>query len=488
MEYQHLPQGRLFINGEWRESENGRTFPTVNPANEEVIMQVAAASAGDVNLAVSAARKAFEEGPWNSMSAADRGKLLHRLADAVMAHADELAYCETIDIGKPLSESRNIDIPFVAEIFYYYAGWTNKYHGETIPVRGNFLNYTLREPIGVVGAITPWNFPLLLSAWKIAPALAMGNTVVHKPSEFSPLTALKFAEICQEVGLPAGAYNVVTGEGKTTGAALVQHPGVDKIAFTGGTVTGTAIMQEAARTLKRVTLELGGKSPNIVLEDADLEAAAKGAMTGVFYNKGEVCAAGSRVFVQQSIQEAFVNKLVERGKKMQMGDPLDPKTRFGPLSSAQQLQKVLGYIRSGKEEGARLRCGGETGKVGESGKGYYLQPTIFDQVTNGMRIAREEIFGPVLSAISFTSLDELITQANDTIYGLAAGVWTRDIKKAHSIARRLKAGTVWVNTYNVYDPASPFGGYKQSGFGRELGMHALENYTQVKSVWVDLNQ
>lgn len=481
-----LPPGKLFIDGKWVEPHSGKTFATTNPANEQEIMQIALADDADVDAAVTAARKAFESGPWSKLSAAERGKILYKIGEAITAHVDELAYCETIDIGKPISESRNIDVPFVANLFDYYAGWADKYHGETIPVRGNFLNYTLREPLGVVGAITPWNFPFLLAAWKIAPALAMGNTVVHKPSEQSPLSALKFAEVCQRAGLPEGAYNVVTGSGRTTGMSMVRHPGIDKIAFTGGTSTGITIMQEAAKTLKKMTLELGGKSPNIVLEDADFDAAVRGALVGIFYNKGEVCAAGSRLFVQESAHDPFMDKLLERAKKMQVGDPLDPKTRFGPLCSSAQLQNVLSYIGAGKEEGAKLVLGGERAKVGD-GKGYYIQPTIFDGVSNQMKIAREEIFGPVLAAIRFKDLDDLIAQANDSIYGLAAGVWTRDVKKAHYIAKKLKAGTVWINTYNIYDPASPFGGYKQSGFGRELGMHALEHYTQVKSVWVDIN-
>jgi aldehyde dehydrogenase (NAD+) len=481
-----IPQSKLFIDGKWVDAHSGKTFATINPATEEKITDLALADDTDVDAAVSAARKAFESGPWSKLSATDRGKFLFKIADAIMAHADELAYLETIDIGKPISESRNIDIPFIAELFTYYGGWANKFHGETIPVRGNYLNYTLREPLGVIGAITPWNFPILLAVWKIAPALAMGNAVIHKPSEQSSLTALKLAEICQEVGLPEGAFNVITGSGRTVGMSLVRHPGVDKIAFTGGTSTGITIMQEAAKSLKKITLELGGKSPNVVLEDADLDAAARGALTGIFYNKGEVCAAGSRLFVQESAHDAFMEKILERGKKMQVGDPLDPKTRFGPLCSGDQLNKVLSYIGAGKEEGATVALGGERAKFG-NGKGFFVQPTIFDNVTNQMKIAREEIFGPVLSAIRFKDVDDLIAQANDTIYGLAAGVWTRDIKKAHYIARRIKAGTVWINTYNIYDPSSPFGGYKQSGFGRELGMHALEHYTQVKSVWVDMN-
>jgi aldehyde dehydrogenase (NAD+) len=482
----NLPQSKLFIGGQWVEPNSGKTFNTINPSTEEVITSIGLADSSDVDRAVSAARKAFEDGAWSKLSATDRGKFLHKIADAIMAHVDEFAYLETIDIGKPISESRNIDVPFVAELFHYYAGWANKFHGETIPVRGNYLNYTLREPVGVVGTITPWNFPLLLAVWKIAPALAMGNTVVHKPSEQSPLTSLKLAEICQEVGLPEGAFNVVTGSGRITGAAMLQHPGIDKIAFTGGTSTGIMVMQEAAKTLKKVTLELGGKSPNIILDDADFDSAAKGTLTGIFYNKGEVCAAGSRLFVQESVHDAFMDKLLDRAKKLTVGDPLDPKTRFGPLCNSDQYQKVLSYIGAGKEEGAKLVLGGDRAQVG-NGKGYFVQPTIFDDVTNQMKIAREEIFGPVLSAIRFKDLDDVIRQANDTIYGLAAAVWTRDVKKAHYVAKKLKAGTVWINTYNIYDPASPFGGYKQSGFGRELGMHALESYTQVKSVWVDMN-
>ena len=481
-----LPQSKLFIDGKWVEPRSNKKFNTINPATEEVITQIALAEEADVDHAVQSARKAFEDGAWSKLSATDRGKLLHKIADAILSHVDEFAYLETIDIGKPISESKNIDVPFVAELFHYYAGWANKFHGETIPVRGNYLNYTLREPVGVVGTITPWNFPLLLAAWKIAPALAMGNTVVHKPSEQSPLTSLKLAEICEEVGLPEGAFNVVTGSGRITGSAMLAHPGIDKIAFTGGTSTGILVMQEAAKTLKKVTLELGGKSPNIVLEDADFDAAAKGAIAGIFYNKGEVCAAGSRLLIQESAHDAFLEKLLDRAKKLTAGDPLDPKTRFGPLCNADQYEKVLAYIGAGKEEGARVVLGGDRAQVG-NGKGYFVQPTIFDDVTNQMRIAREEIFGPVLSAIRFKDLDDLIAQANDTPYGLAAGVWTRDVKKAHYIAKKLKAGTVWINTYNMYDPASPFGGYKQSGFGRELGMHALESYTQVKSIWVDMN-
>jgi len=478
---------KLFIGGQWRDSASGKTFDTINPATGEVLAQVAEADAEDIELAVQAARRAYEEGPWARMSASERGKLLWKIGELILQQADELAELETLDNGKPIFESRYVDIPAAAECFQYYAGWASKIHGETIPVRGNFLNYTLREPLGVVGGIIPWNFPLLMAAWKVAPALATGNTIILKPAEQTPLTALKLGEICQQADVPDGVVNIVPGFGPTAGAALVKHPGVDKIAFTGSTVVGQEIMRNAADTLKKVSLELGGKSPNIVFADADLESAAKGAINGIFYGKGEVCAAGSRLFVESSIHDQFMDKLLERARKLAPGDPLNPKTRLGALVSEEQMNKVLGYIDAGKQEGAKLLCGGQRAQVGD-GKGYFVNPTIFDAVDNQMKIAREEIFGPVLATLEFKDINEAIEKANQTIYGLAAAVWTRDIKKAHRAARNIKAGTVWINTYNIYDPASPFGGYKMSGFGRELGMHALELYTQVKSVWVDLNE
>jgi aldehyde dehydrogenase (NAD+) len=476
---------QLLINNEWRPSASGGTMEVVNPATEEVIATVASAGAPDLDAAVAAARAALD-GPWGKLSARERGRLVRRLADRLMERADEVARLETLHNGKPISESRNIEIPAAAECFEYYAGWADKVMGETIPVKGNYLAYTLREPVGVVAAIVPWNFPLLLAAWKVAPALACGNTVIVKPASQTPLTALALGEIALEVGLPPGVLNVVTGPGAILGQALVEHPGIDKIAFTGDTSTGKAIMRSAAETLKRITLELGGKSPNLVLADADIDAALRGASIGIFYGKGEVCAAGSRLLVDRSIKDEFIDKLAARTKKMSPGDPLDPKTRFGAVSSKRQLETVLRYIDAGKQEGATLVAGGERVDIG-TGKGFFVQPTVFADVTPGMTIAREEIFGPVLAAIEFADLDEAIAVANDSPYGLAAGVWTRDIKKAHYVARRLQAGTVWVNTYNVYDTAAPFGGYKQSGFGREMSAHALEHYTQVKSVWVDLN-
>jgi aldehyde dehydrogenase (NAD+) len=480
-----IGQNKLLINNEWRAAASGATMDVVNPATEEVIAQVPSAGGEDLDAAVNAARAALG-GPWSAMSARERGRLVRKLGERLLERADEVARLETLHNGKPISESRNIEIPAAAECFEYYGGWSDKVMGETIPVKGNYLTYTLREPIGVVAAIVPWNFPLLLAAWKVAPALACGNTVILKPASQTPLTALALGEIAIEAGLPPGVLNVLTGPGSTLGQAIVEHPGIDKIAFTGDTSTGKGIMRGAAGTLKKITLELGGKSPNIVLPDADIEAAIRGATVGIFYGKGEVCAAGSRLLVDKSIKVEFIDRLAARAKKMVPGDPMDPKTRFGAVSSKKQLDTVLRYIESGKKEGATLVAGGARTDIG-TGKGYFVQPTVFADVQPAMTIAREEIFGPVLAAIEFADIDEAIARANDTPYGLAAGVWTRDIKKAHYIARKLQAGTVWINTYNVYDTAAPFGGYKQSGFGREMSAHALEHYTQVKSVWVDLN-
>jgi aldehyde dehydrogenase (NAD+) len=480
-----IKPGKLFIGGKWVDAAGGKTFPTINPATGETLAEIAEAGEADVEAAVAAAGRAFEAGPWAEMSASDRGRLLWKIGDLIDRHADELGLLETLDNGKPIFESRQIDVPMVAEVFRYFAGWATKIHGETVPVKGPFLHYTLREPLGVVAAIVPWNFPLLLASWKLAPALAAGNTVVLKPASWTPLTALRFAEICQEAGLPDGAVNVVTGPGATVGKALVRHPGVAKVAITGETRTGQEILRDSAGTLKHVTLELGGKSPNIVFADADLDQAVRGATIGIFYGKGEVCAAGSRLFVDRKIHDDFMQKLVERARKLQPGDPLDPKTRFGALVSERQMQTVLGYIEKGKAEGAQLVAGGERARVG-SGKGFFVHPTIFDRVRNDMTIAQEEIFGPVLATIEFGDVEEAVREANHTPFGLAAAVWTRDLAKAHRVARRLQAGTVWINTYNNYDPAAAFGGYKMSGYGRELSMHAIDHYTQVKSVWVNL--
>jgi len=482
-----IEPGKLLINGEWVESSGGATLDTINPATGEVITQIPAGTADDVDRAVRAARKVFDDpsGAWQKMPATERGRLLWRLSDVIEQNIDELAELETLDNGKPIFESRYVDLPMVIEVFRYYAGWATKIHGETINSRPNAFTYTLREPIGVVGAIIPWNFPLLLASWKLGPALATGNTVVIKPAEQTSLTLLRVGRLMMEAGLPAGVVNIVTGLGPVVGAAIAKHPGVDKIAFTGSTAVGKAIMRNAADTIKRVTLELGGKSPNIVFADSDLDAALKGATTGIFYGKGEVCAAGSRLFVEKKVHDDFMSRLVERARKLKPGDLLDPKTRLGAIVSEQQMQRVLGYISKGKSEGAQLVAGGNRVSV-DGGQGYFVEPTIFDAVDNRMTIAQEEIFGPVLAAIPFDDIEQVAELANQNIYGLAAAIWTNDIRKAHVLARRLKAGTVWINAYNLYDVALPFGGYKQSGFGRELGADALEHYTELKSVWVNL--
>jgi len=480
-----LEHKKLLINNEWRDASGGKTMEVINPATEEVIATVASAGRSDLDEAVMAARAALN-GPWGKMSARERGRLVSKLADRLLEKADEVARLETLHNGKPIFESRQIEIPAAAECFEYYAGWADKITGETIPVKGNYLTYTLREPLGIVAAIVPWNFPLLLAAWKVAPALACGNVVILKPASQTPLTAIALGEIAVEVGLPPGVLNVLTGPGSSLGQAIVEHPGIDKIAFTGDTSTGKGIMRAAADTLKKITLELGGKSPNIVLADADIDAALRGATTGIFYGKGEVCAAGSRLLVDTSIKDQFMEKLAARARKMVAGDPLDPKTRYGALASRKQLETVERYVGIAKAEGATLVAGGARADIG-TGKGYFFQPTVFDHVAPDSTISREEIFGPVLATIAFADLDEAIALANASQYGLAAAVWTRDVKKAHYVARKLQAGTVWINTYNVYDTAAPFGGYKASGFGREMSAHALEHYTQVKSVWVDLN-
>ncbi len=478
-----LAPGRLYIGGEWTDADDGGTFEVENPARAEVVTEVAEGRAADIDRAVAAARHAFEDGEWASMSARQRGQLLWKLSQRLEERKKEFATVETLNNGKPLFES-GIDMAMTIQTFEYYAGWATKIEGETIPVSvPSQFCYTLREPVGVVGAIVPWNFPLNLASWKVAPALAAGCTVVLKPATETPLTALLLADAAAEVGMPPGVLNVVPGRGSTAGEALVAHPGVDKIAFTGSTEVGVRIARVAAETVKRVTLELGGKSPNIVFADADLPIAAKGALTGIFYGKGEVCAAGSRLLVEKSAHEQLVDMVAEGADKLQVGDPFDKATRIGAVVSERQMETVLGYIEKGKQEGAEVVAGGGRADIGP---GYFVRPTVFDGVTPEMTIAREEIFGPVLATLDFEDVEEAIERANDSMYGLAAAVWTRDIKKAHYVASRLKAGTVWINTYNLYDAASPFGGYKASGYGRDLGRHALEGYTQVKSVWVDL--
>jgi aldehyde dehydrogenase (NAD+) len=471
---------KLLIGDGWVPARSGKTFETVNPATEEVLALVAEGDKADVDDAVKAARQAFEKGRWPKMGPHERARYLLKIADLIEEEADELAELETLDNGKPLWQSRTIDIPKAAETFRYYAGWCTKIYGETNPSELSTFNYTLREAVGVCGQIIPWNFPLLMAAWKIAPALACGNTVILKPAEQTPLTALRLGELILEADLPAGTVNVITGLGPGAGSSIAEHPNVDKVAFTGSTEVGKLILQASAGNLKRVSLELGGKSPNIIFEDADLKSAVPNAVRGVFYNSGQVCTARTRIFAERGIYEAFVDNFVRESEAMTVGDPFDPGTKMGPLVSKEQFEKVVNYLEVGRQEGARVATGGKP--LGAS-KGYFVAPTVFADVDNKMRIAREEIFGPVAAVIPFKDEHDAILQANDTIYGLAASVWTGDIGRAHRVARAIKAGTVLLNCHGGSDVISPLGGYKQSGFGRELGVHSLELYTQVKSVY-----
>jgi aldehyde dehydrogenase (NAD+) len=473
----------LFIGGRWLDSVSGKTFPSINPATGETICQVAEGDKADVDLAVQAARQAFEDGPWRKMNASERGRLLNRLADLIEKNQEELAVLESLDNGKPYRDAFNIDLPMTIKCYRYYAGWADKVHGKTIPVDGSYFCYTRHEPVGVVGQIIPWNFPLLMQAWKWGPALATGCTIVLKPAEQTPLTALRVAALAQEAGIPDGVVNVVPGYGPTAGAAISGHVDIDKVAFTGEYITGQLVMEAAAKSnLKRVSLELGGKSPNVVFADADLDAAVEGAYFALFFNQGQCCCAGSRLFVEEKVHDQLVQKLVAKAKSQKVGDPFEPDTTQGPQVSQEQCDRVLGYIEHGKKEGAKLLTGGR--RLGD--KGYFVEPTVFDRVTDNMKIAREEIFGPVMNVLTFKDMNEVIRRGNATFYGLAAAVWTRDITKAHRIANGLRAGTVWVNCYDVFDAAAPFGGFKMSGFGRELGEYALELYTEVKTVFVSL--
>ena len=475
---------QLLINNQWVPSESGKTFATVNPATGEEIAQVAEADAADVDKAVKAARAAFERGPWRrKMPASERGRLLNRLADLIEKNADELAQLETLDNGKPLTVARGGDVRLTIACYRYYAGWADKIQGKTIPIDGNYFCYTRLEPVGVVGQIIPWNFPLLMQAWKLAPALAAGNTVILKPAEQTPLTALRVGELIVEAGFPPGVVNILPGYGPTAGAAIANHMDIDKVAFTGSTEVGHLIMEAAAKSnLKRVTLELGGKSPNIVFADADMDQAIEGSHFALFFNQGQCCCAGSRLFVEEKAYDEFVDKSVARAKKRTVGDPFDKKTEQGPQVDDVQFDKVMSYIDAGKREGATLACGGN--RVGD--RGYFIEPTVFADVQDDMKIAREEIFGPVMTILKFHDMDELIERANKTMYGLAAAVWTRDIGKAHAIANHVRAGTVWVNCYDVFSAAAPFGGFKQSGMGRELGEYGLQQYTEAKTVTVKL--
>jgi len=476
-------QTKLLIDGEFRDSVSGKTFATINPATEKEITQVSEGGAEDIDLAVKAARRAFDSGPWSRMDARDRGKLMFKLADLIESRIDELAELETLDNGKPLKESRHGDLPLVIDCLRYYAGWADKIHGRTIPIRGDYFCYTKREPVGVAGQIIPWNFPMLMVAWKWGPALAAGCTIVLKPAEQTPLTALKMGELAMEAGFPAGVINIVPGFGETAGAPLVAHKGVDKIAFTGETSTGKLIMKNAAETMKRVTLELGGKSPNIVFSDADLDAAVDGAMLGLYLNQGQCCCAGTRLFVQDSVYDAMVERLADASSKRKVGDPFADDTEQGPQIDKSQFNKILSYIEKGKAQGAKCVAGGDR----HGSEGFFIQPTVFAEVTDEMAIATDEIFGPVMQVLRFKEVDEVVQRANTTDYGLAAAVWSRDIGKAHALADRIRAGTVWINCYDVFDAAAPFGGFKSSGIGRELGEKAIDNYTEHKTVTVSLH-
>ncbi len=477
-------QTRILINNKFVDSVSGKTFDTINPATGEVLAKVAEADAADVDLAVKAARAAFHaKSAWRRMSGAERGKLLNRLADLIEKHAEELATLESLDNGKPRHVALAADLQLVIACYRYYAGWADKIQGKTIPVSGDYFCYTRHEPVGVVGQIIPWNFPLLMQAWKLGPALACGNTVVMKTAEQTPLSALRVGELIIEAGFPEGVVNILPGYGPTAGAALSRHMDVDKLAFTGSTEVGKLIMKAAADSnLKRITLELGGKSPNIVFADSDMAQAVEGSHFGLFFNQGQCCCAGSRVFVEEKAYDEFVERSVDRAKNRTVGDPLDIQTEQGPQVDDEQFTKILGYIEAGKREGAKMLCGGE--RVGD--RGYFVSPTVFVDVQDEMKIAQEEIFGPVMSVLKFKDMEELIERANKTIYGLAAAVWTRDIGKAHQVANSVRAGTVWVNCYDVFDAAAPFGGFKQSGIGRELGEYGLQQYSEIKTVTVKL--
>lgn len=473
---------KLFIDGEWQASVEENTFTAENPATGEVLAVVHEAGEQDVDKAVKAAKQAFETGEWPALSAYERSQLMHKLANLMERDFEILAQLDTLDNGKPLKEVTGSDLPGAIENLRYFAGWTTKMTGQTIPVSESFFNYTRHEPVGVVGQIIPWNFPIMMALWKIAPAIATGCTVVLKPAEQTPLSALYLAKLVEEAGFPKGVINIVNGFGKTAGNALVSHPDVNKIAFTGSTATGRAIMKSAADTMKRVTLELGGKSPNIILPDADLDKAIPGVFNGIMVNQGEVCCAGSRVYIPDDIFDEVVNKMKEYAENVTLGDGLDAETDMGPLVSKKQFDTVTSYIEKGIKEGATMLVGGEN-----KGKGYFVSPTVFTGVDEDMTIAKEEIFGPVVVAMPYSSIDEVIERANASSYGLAAGLWTENLKNAHRISNKLKAGTVWVNCYNLTNAAVPFGGYKESGFGREMGSYALENYTEVKSVWIGLD-
>ncbi|WP_145204787.1 aldehyde dehydrogenase family protein [Sphingobium sp. B2] len=481
------PRG-LIIDGKSVQAQSGKTFATVNPATGQEICQVAEGGVADVDLAVKAARKALVDPSWRDMSAVDRSKLLNRLADLIERDAAELAVLECMDNGKPATLTQAVEIEGSIKTFRYYAGWPTKFGGETLPVSprsgAKILNYTVREPVGVCGLIVPWNYPMSMAAWKVAPALAAGCTVILKPAEQTPLTALRLAELALEAGIPAGVFNVITGFGEA-GAALVDHPGVDKVAFTGSTAVGKAIVRGSTVNLKKVSLELGGKSPQIVLPDADLDAAAASVAAGIFFNQGQTCTAGSRLYAHASIHDDLLARVADHAARLTIGNGLDPSVNFGPLVSQEQWDQVSGYVEIGKNEGAEILIGG--GRPKAHGEGFFFEPTIMANAGRDMLIVREEIFGPVLSALSWSDPEDLVAQANDSDFGLSAGIWTNDLKQAHRLAGAVKAGTVWINCFNLVDNATPFGGFKQSGWGREHGRQAMELYTEIKSIWVNLS-